>query len=87
MTLEKLIVKTGMKLASICDMYTEKVLAEKHGNMTMEKNKLLRIIKGSKVTKGRLVHYYSRTEEEIKKNVDPEFAFSSCVAGIMITVH
>ncbi len=77
MTLGKLIVRTGVKLASICDMYTEKVLAEKHGNMTMEKNKLLRIIKGSKVTKGRLVHYYSRTEEEIKKNVDPEFAFSS----------
>ena len=41
MTLGKLIVNTGMKLANICDMYTEKVLAEKHGNTTMEKNKLL----------------------------------------------
>eukprot|EP00943_MAST-04B_sp_MAST-4B-sp1_P009261 g9261.t1 len=76
MTLGKLMVDTGLKLATMCDKYTEKVWM-KEGYKIVEKNKLKRIIKGSKVTKGRLVHYYSRSKEAIRKDVNPEFAFSS----------
>ena len=63
----------------MCDKYTEQVLihSDPTTNKTMEKNKLHRIIKGSKVTKGRLVHYYSRSEADIKKDINPDFAFSS----------
>ena len=63
----------------MCDKYTEQVLihSDPTTNKTMEKNKLHRIIKCSKVTKGRLVHYYSRSEADIKKDINPDFAFSS----------
>ena len=63
----------------MCDKYTEQVLihSDPTTNKTMEKNKLHRIIKSSKVTKGRLVHYYSRSEADIKKDINPDFAFSS----------
>ena len=68
----------------MCDKYTEQVLihSDPTTNKTMEKNKLHRIIKGSKVTKGRLVHYYSRSEADIKKDINPDFAFSSMYGSV-----